>query len=100
MPSIGVHRNAEGSPRLGLFPRRGHALAWLTGATMRSLFLLAIAAAPCVAQMQNKPIVMHADRVLDGRGKVIPGASVVVEGAKITKVDPSGDVAATDDLKG
>jgi len=67
---------------------------------MRSLFLLAVAAAPCVAQMQNKPIVIHADRVLDGRGKVIPGASVVVEGDKITKVDPSGDVAATYDLKG
>ena len=67
---------------------------------MRSLFLLAIAAAPCVAQMQNKPIVIHADRVLDGRGKVIPGASVVVEGNKITKIDPSGDIAATYDLKG
>jgi imidazolonepropionase-like amidohydrolase len=67
---------------------------------MRSLFLLAVAAAPCVAQMQNKPIVIHADRVLDGRGKVLPGASVVVEGDKITKVDPSGDVAATYDLKG
>jgi imidazolonepropionase-like amidohydrolase len=67
---------------------------------VRSLFLLAVAAAPCVAQMQNKPIVIHADRVLDGRGKVIPGASVVVEGDKITKVDPSGDVAATYDLKG
>jgi len=67
---------------------------------MRSLFLLAVAAAPCAAQMQNKPIVIHADRVLDGRGKVIPGASVVVEGDKITKVDPSGDVAATYDLKG
>jgi imidazolonepropionase-like amidohydrolase len=67
---------------------------------MRSLFLLAVAAAPCVAQMQNRPIVIHADRVLDGRGKVLPGASVVVEGDKITKVDPSGDVAATYDLKG
>jgi imidazolonepropionase-like amidohydrolase len=67
---------------------------------MRSLFLLAVAAAPCVAQMQNKPIVIHADRVLDGRGKVLAGASVVVEGDKITKVDPSGDVAATYDLKG
>ena len=67
---------------------------------MRSLFLLAVAAAPCVAQMQNKPIVIHADRVLDGRGKVFPGASVVVEGDKITRIDPSGDVAATYDLKG
>ena len=67
---------------------------------MRSLFLLAVVAAPCVAQMQNKPIVIHADRVLDGRGKVLPGASVVVEGDKIAKIDPSGDVAATYDLKG
>jgi imidazolonepropionase-like amidohydrolase len=67
---------------------------------MRSLLLLAVAAAPCVAQMQSKPIVLHADRVLDGRGKVIPGASVVVEGDKITRIDASGDMAATYDLKG
>jgi imidazolonepropionase-like amidohydrolase len=85
---------------IDFIPRRAYALASLTGAPMRSLFLLAVAAAPCVAQMQNKPIVIHADRVLDGRGKVLPGASVVVEGDKITKVDPSGDVAATYDLKG
>ena len=85
---------------IDFIPRRSYALASLTGATMRSLFLLAVVAAPCVAQMQNKPIVIHADRVLDGRGKVIPGASVVVEGDKITKVDPSGDLPATYDLKG
>ena len=96
------HRRTENAllRTIDFIARRGYALASLTGAPMRSLFLLAVAAAPCVAQMQNKPIVIHADRVLDGRGKVIPGASVVVEGDKITKVDPSGDVAATYDLKG
>ena len=68
---------------------------------MRSLLLLAVAAAPCFAQMQNAPITIRADRVLDGRGKVIPDGIVTVEGGKITKVSPAAAGAApTYDLKG
>jgi imidazolonepropionase-like amidohydrolase len=67
---------------------------------MRSLLLLASIAAPTLAQAPNKPIVIRADRVLDGRGNVIPGGSVVVEGDKITKVNTTGAAAATYDLKG
>ena len=67
---------------------------------MRSLLLLALIAAPSVAQTPNTPIVIRADRVLDGRGNVIPGGSVVVDGDKITKVNTTGGAAATYDLKG
>src|SRR6476661_4998767 len=68
---------------------------------MRSLLLLAVAAAPSLAQMQSTPITIRADRVLDGRGKVIPGGIVTVEGGKITKVSPAAAGATpTYDLKG
>lgn len=67
---------------------------------MRSLLLLALIGAPSLAQTANKPIVIRADRVLDGRGNVIPGGSVVVEGDKITKLNTTGGAAATYDLKG
>ena len=36
---------------------------------------------------QSTPIIIHADRILDGRGNVIQGGSVVVSGDKISKVD-------------
>ena len=48
-----------------------------------------------------RPIVIHADRIIDGRGKIIPGGTVVVDGDKITQVSggaPRG--AVTYDLKG
>ncbi len=61
---------------------------------MRSLILLVLVAAPGLAQAPNKPIVIRADRVLDGRG------SVVVDGDKITKVNTTGGGTATYDLKG
>ena len=67
---------------------------------MRSLLLLALIAAPSLAQTPNKPIIIRADRVLDGRGNVIAGGSVVVEGDKITKVDATGGSTPTYDLKG
>src|SRR5215212_5098269 len=73
---------------------------------MRSLLLLLIAA-PTLAQtrtMAASPaagqIIIRADRVLDGRGKVIPGGSVVVDGDKIAKVNTSTAGAVTYDLKG
>jgi imidazolonepropionase-like amidohydrolase len=46
------------------------------------------------------PITIHADRIIDGRGQVIPGGSLVVQGGKITKVGPGAGGAATYDLKG
>jgi imidazolonepropionase-like amidohydrolase len=44
--------------------------------------------------------VIHADRIVDGRGKVIPGGNVVVLGDKISTVGPGAAAAATYDLKG
>lgn len=74
---------------------------------MHSLFLLLAAAAPALVQAQavttpaaEKPIVIHADRIVDGRGNVIPGGTVVVDGSKISKVDKAVSGAATYDLKG
>ena len=76
---------------------------------MRSLLALFVAAVPAFASAQGvsvtfpnplarphmsytmtsqaAPIVIRADRILDGRGNVIPGGDVVVENGKITRVD-------------
>jgi imidazolonepropionase-like amidohydrolase len=74
--------------------------------TMRFLLLALAAAAPSLAQTPSmttpptaRPIVIHADRIIDGRGKVITGGSVTVEGDKISRVDASATGAATYDLK-
>jgi imidazolonepropionase-like amidohydrolase len=78
---------------------------------MRSLLLLAALAAPSFAQtpsMSNTastaaaagPIVIRADRILDGRGNVINGGAVVVSGDKITRVDKSVPSTVTYDLRG
>lgn len=52
------------------------------------------------APPRSTPIVIHADRVLDGRGRVIPGGTVVVTGDKISGVNATATGAATYDLKG
>jgi imidazolonepropionase-like amidohydrolase len=74
---------------------------------MRSLLCLLAAAVPSLAHAQTmttsaagKPVVIHADRIVDGRGNVISGGSVVVTGDKISKVDKTASGAATYDLKG
>src|SRR5262245_29762835 len=45
-------------------------------------------------------IVIRADRVLDGKGGVITGGSVVVDGDRITRVDRTAPEAVTYDLRG
>jgi imidazolonepropionase-like amidohydrolase len=67
---------------------------------MRSLLALALVAPSLVAAQTMKPIVIHADRVLDGRGNVIPGGTVIVDGDKISKVSGAAAGAVTYDLKG
>jgi len=76
---------------------------------MRSMLLALVLAALSLAQTSsmtaqaptNRTIVIHADRIVDGRGKVIPGGSVTVQGDKITKVGAtSSPGTATYDLKG
>ncbi len=71
---------------------------------MRSMFALAALAASTLVHAQSmtndKPIVIRADRILDGRGKVITGGSVVVQGGKITRVNAESTGPVTYDLKG
>lgn len=73
---------------------------------MRSTLLAFVVAAPLFAQTPSmttsptRPITIHADRILDGRGKVIPASGVTVEGDKITKIGPVAPGSATYDLKG
>ena len=71
--------------------------------------LLAIATIPALAFAQSRPmtpsptthpIVLHADRVVDGRGHVLANATIVVDGGKITRVDKAPAGAITYDLKG
>jgi imidazolonepropionase-like amidohydrolase len=69
---------------------------------MRSLLATLFVAASSLthAQAMSKPIVVHADRIVDGKGNVIQGGSVVVTGDKITRVDKTPAAAATYDLTG
>jgi imidazolonepropionase-like amidohydrolase len=74
---------------------------------MRSLLPTLVLAASSLAQAQNMtpptngaPIVIHADRVLDGKGRVIANGTVVVQNGKITRVETSPQGAVTYDLKG
>jgi len=59
----------------------------------------AVALFPHIMSAQAKPIVIHADRMVDGRGHVTQNATVVVDGTKIKSVGANG-APATYDLKG
>jgi imidazolonepropionase-like amidohydrolase len=52
------------------------------------------------ATAQDAPIVVRAARVIDGRGNVLPDASVIVERGRITRVDPRSNARPTHDLSG
>ncbi|HEY4130841.1 MAG TPA: amidohydrolase family protein [Gemmatimonadaceae bacterium] len=73
---------------------------------MRSLLLLAVAAVPTLAQTPSMnpapggPIIIRADRILDGRGNVITGGAVEVSDGKITRVDKTAPANVTYDLRG
>src|SRR5262245_53418649 len=59
---------------------------WLFAAT------LIVGASPATAQ---EPVtVIRAARVLDGTGRTIPNATVVVRGSRIVSVGPNGSVPA------
>src|SRR5678816_3568421 len=68
------------------------------------LFLLATLAAATSfhtpSPPQSSPIIIRADRILDGKGGIIRNGSVTVVGAKITKLDRTAPAAATYDLRG
>lgn len=45
---------------------------------------------------QAPPVVIQADRILDGRGGILPPTRIVVENGKITRLDPNAAGAAYD----
>ena len=83
---------------------------------MRSLIALCLAAVPVAAQgvsfvnpyapvarltmTQASPIIIRADRIIDGRGNVIQGGQIVVENGKITRVDKTATGTPTYELRG
>ena len=52
-----------------------------------------------IGQAQERPIVIRAMTLIDGKGGVMRNASIVVQGTRITRID-AGAQAATYDLKG
>src|ERR1041385_6248241 len=61
---------------------------------------LALVAGPLAAQAPpTGPVVIQADRVLDGRGGVIRDTRIVIERGKIARLDPKA-AGATYDLRG
>jgi imidazolonepropionase-like amidohydrolase len=65
-----------------------------------SLALLLWTALTAVATAQNPATVIRGALAFDGRGRVIPNATIVVRDGKIASVESGGAAAATYDLKG
>ncbi len=68
---------------------------------LRHLLVLAFPTVLAAQRGQQRPVTIHADRVLDGRGGVLTDATIVVEGGKISRIDkgaPAG--GATYELTG
>jgi len=61
---------------------------------------LCIAVCAHVAAAQANTVVLLTDRALDGRGGVMQGARIAVEGSRITSVNAPPNGAATIDLRG
>jgi imidazolonepropionase-like amidohydrolase len=52
------------------------------------------------AAAQEAPIVIRADRVIDGRGNVVPNAAVTIARGRIARVEPRSNARASHDLAG
>jgi len=62
-------------------------------------FLIAGLVSPELARAQERPIVIRAATLLDGKGAVMRNVSIVVQGTRVTSID-SNARAVTYDLKG
>jgi imidazolonepropionase-like amidohydrolase len=62
-------------------------------------FLVALLVLPELARAQERPVVIRAATLLDGKGGVVRNVSIVVQGTRITSID-SNARTATYDLKG
>jgi imidazolonepropionase-like amidohydrolase len=64
-----------------------------------ALFVVVVLAVPVAGLAQDGPVVIKAETVLDGKGGTLSNTGIVVQGSKITKIDPNAQ-AATYDLHG
>jgi imidazolonepropionase-like amidohydrolase len=67
---------------------------------MRASLLLAAALLPQIMNAQSRPVVIRADRIVDGRGHVTANGTITVEGGKIVQVGGPTNGPVTYDLKG
>jgi imidazolonepropionase-like amidohydrolase len=66
---------------------------------MKVIVALAVAAASVGLSAQTTPVVrIHAAKIVDGAGKVLTDATIVVQGSKITSIEPGGAAGATYNL--
>ena len=71
----------------------------LPGELMRlNALLVAMLLCPVALMSQTRTVRIHAARVIDGAGKVVPNATVVVQGSNITSIETGAASAATYDL--
>ncbi len=63
-------------------------------------FLCGVLVAAGVGMSQEKPIVVRAGTLLDGKGGTLRGAAIVIEGSRISRVGPAAGAAVTYDLQG
>src|SRR6185295_7265284 len=66
---------------------------------MKLLVALLVLALPVTALAQDRPVVIRADTVIDGKGGTLTNTSIVVQGSKIAKIDPAAQ-GVTYDLRG
>src|SRR5262245_44337488 len=62
-------------------------------------FIAVALAASVAASAQDRPIVIRADTVIDGKGATLTNTSIVIQGSKIAKIDPAAQ-GITYDLRG
>jgi imidazolonepropionase-like amidohydrolase len=60
----------------------------------------AVLCAPALAFAQQRPVTIHTDVILDGKGGVVRSANIVVRGTKIESVGQSSAPGETYDLRG
>ena len=65
-----------------------------------TLTLAALGVAAAVAAAQDQPVTIRAQSAFDGRGRIVPNATVVVQRGKIVRITSDPAAAATFDLRG
>ncbi len=63
-------------------------------------FLCGVLVTACAGMSQEKPIVVRAGTLLDGKGETLHGAAIVIEGSRISRVGATAGAVVTYDLQG